>query len=114
VDWSNCIYIAVFVKSTPSNYKVVLATSKRSRLDQVKGHNPSAISHLYLYVRLVSHLHTLTHSSSAHISKAVAVAGGRRREAHAQSWSIFGVLVLVLALYWQSIIEEVFAGFSPP
>ena len=33
---------------------------------------------------------------------------------HAQSWFIFGVLVLVLALYWQSIIEEVFVGFSPP
>jgi hypothetical protein len=49
-----------------------------------------------------------------HILKAVAVAGGRRREAHAQSWFIFGVLVLVLALYWQSIIEEFFAGFSPP
>jgi hypothetical protein len=114
VDWSNCICIVVFVKSAPSNYKVVLATSRRSRLNQVKRHNPSAISHLYLYVRLVSHLHTLTHSSSAHILKAVAVAGGRRREAHAQSWSIFGVLVLVLALYWQSIIEEVFVGFSPP
>jgi hypothetical protein len=28
--------------------------------------------------------------------------------------SFLGVLVLVLALYWQSIIEEVFAGFSPP
>jgi hypothetical protein len=99
VDWSNCIYIVVFVKSSPSNYKVVLATSRRSRLNEVKRHNPSAISHLYLYVRLVSHLHTLTHSSSAHILKAFVVVGGRRREAHAQSWSIFGVLVLVLALY---------------
>jgi hypothetical protein len=113
VDWSNCICIIVFVKSAPSNYKVVLATSKRSLLNQVKRHNPSTISHLYLYVRLVSHLHTLTHSSSAHILKAVAVAGGRRREVHAHYWSVFGVLVLVLALYWQSIIEDVFAGFSP-
>jgi hypothetical protein len=58
--------------------------------------------------------HSHTHSSSAHILKAVVVAGGRRREAHAQSWFILGVLVLVLALYWQSIIEEVFVGFSPP
>jgi hypothetical protein len=33
---------------------------------------------------------------------------------HTQSCSIFGVLVLVLALYWQSIIEKVFARFSPP
>jgi hypothetical protein len=114
VDWSNCICIVVFVKSAPSNYKVVLATSRRSWLNQVKRHNPSAISHLYLYVRLVSHLHTLTHSSSAHILKEVAVAGGRRREAHARYWSVFGVLVLVLALYCQSIIEGVFAGFSPP
>jgi hypothetical protein len=76
--------------------------------------NPSAISHLYLYVRLVSHLHTLTHSSSAYILKVVAIAGGRRRKAHAQYWSVFGVLVLVLELYLQSIIEEVFARFSSP
>jgi hypothetical protein len=106
--------MVVFVKSTPSIYKVVLATSRRSQLHQVKRHNHSAISHLYLYVRLVSHLHTHTHSSSAHILKAVTVAGERRREVHARYCSSFGVLVLVLALYWQSIIEEVFAGFSPP
>jgi hypothetical protein len=112
VDWSNCICIVVFVKSAPRNYKVVLATSRRSLLNQVKRHNPSAIPHLNLYVRLVSHLHT--HSSSAHILKAIAVAGGRRREAHAQYWSIFGVFVLVLALYWQTVVEEVFDGFSPP
>jgi hypothetical protein len=114
VDWSNCIFIVIFVKSGPSNYKVVLATSRRSRLNQVNRHNTSAISHLYLYVRLVSHLHTLTHSFSVHILKAVAVAGGRRIEAHARSWYVFGVLILVLALYWKSIIEEVFVGFSPP
>jgi hypothetical protein len=48
-----------------------------------------------------------------HILKVVAVAGGRRREAHAQSWFIFGVLVLLLELYWQSIIEEVLLGFLP-
>ena len=114
MDWSNYIFIVVFVKSDPRNYKVVFSTSRRIRLNQVNRHNPSAISHLYLYVRLVSHLHTLTHSSSAHILKAIVVVGGRRREAHAQSYSIFGVLVLVLALYWQSIIEEVFVEFSPP
>ena len=99
VDWSNCIFIVVFVKSAPSNYKVVLATSMRIRLNQVKRHNPRTISHVYLYVMLVSHLHTLTHSSSAHILKAVAVVGGRRREVHARSWSMFGVLILVLPLY---------------
>jgi hypothetical protein len=91
--------MVVFLNSAPSYYKVVLDTSRRSRLHQVKSHNPSTISHLYLYVKLVSHLHTLTHSSSVHILKEVVIAGGRRREVHAQSWSIFGVLVLVLALY---------------
>jgi hypothetical protein len=45
--------------------------------------------------------------------KAVAVAGGWKREAHAHSWFIFGVLVLVLALYWKYIIEEVLLGFIP-
>jgi hypothetical protein len=54
-------------------------------------------------------VHSHTHSSSAHILKAVAIATGRRREAHAQSWFILGVWVLVLTLYWQSIIEEVLA-----
>jgi hypothetical protein len=57
--------------------------------------------------------HSHTHSSSVHILKEVAIAGRRRREAHAQSWFILGVLVLVLALYWQSIIEEVLMGFLP-
>jgi hypothetical protein len=52
-------------------------------------------------------IHSFTHSFSAHILKADAVARGRRREAHAQSYFILVVLVLVLALYWQSIIEEV-------
>ena len=61
-----------------------------------------------------SFVHSLTLTSSAHLLKEVAVARGSRREVHAQSWSIFGVLVLVLALYWQSILEEVFVGFYPP
>ena len=56
-------------------------------------------------------VHTHSHSSSAHILKAVA--GGRRREVHAQSWFILGVLVLVLVLYWQYIIEEFLLGFLP-
>jgi len=38
---------------------------------------------------------------------AVVVAGGRRREAHTRSWFIF-------IKSWQSIIEKVFVGFSPP
>jgi hypothetical protein len=58
--------------------------------------------------------HSYTHSSSACVFKAVAVEGGRRREVHAQSWFILSFLVLVLALYWQSVIEEFFVGFSPP
>ena len=58
-------------------------------------------------------IHTHTHSSSAHILKEVAVVGGRRRKVHTQSWFILGVLVLVLALYWKSIIEEVLLGFLP-
>jgi hypothetical protein len=58
--------------------------------------------------------HLLTHTSSAHRLKEVAVARRRRREVHAQSQIILGGLVLVLALYWKSIIEEVFFGLSPP
>jgi len=59
-------------------------------------------------------VHSYIASSSAHILKAVVVAGGRRSEAHAQSWFILGVLLLVLALYLKSIIEEVVFGFFPP
>jgi hypothetical protein len=63
---------------------------------------------------VASLVHSHTHSASVHILKEVVVAGGRRRQTHAHSWFIFGVLVLVLALYWKSIIEEFFVGFSSP
>jgi hypothetical protein len=63
---------------------------------------------------MVPHLFTLTHTSSAHLLKEASVVRGSRREAHAQSYFILGGFVLVLALYWQSIIEEVFVGFSSP
>jgi hypothetical protein len=36
-----------------------------------------------------------------------------KRRAHL-SWSVFGVFVLILALYWQSIIEDLFVGFYSP
>jgi hypothetical protein len=38
--------MVVFVKSAPSNCKVVLATSRKSRLHQVKSHNPNTTSQL--------------------------------------------------------------------
>jgi hypothetical protein len=63
---------------------------------------------------MVPHLNIHSHSSSAHILKEFAVVGGRKREAHDKSLFILSVLVIVLALYWKPIIEEVFVGFSPP
>ena len=38
--------MVVFVKLAPSNCKVVLSISRRSRIHQVKSHNPSATSQL--------------------------------------------------------------------
>ena len=46
VDWSTCICMVVFLKSAPSNCKVVLATSRRSWLHQVKSHNPNTTSQI--------------------------------------------------------------------
>jgi hypothetical protein len=66
--------MVVFVKSAPSNCKVVLTTSRRSRLHQVKSHSLRATSQLVFICKDgVSFVHT--HSSSAHILKIVAVAG---------------------------------------
>jgi hypothetical protein len=58
-------------------------------------------------------IHTHSHSSSAHILKAVSIARGRRREVHAQSSFILDVLVLVLEFYLKYIIKEVFFSFLP-
>jgi hypothetical protein len=82
--------MVVFLKSAPSVYKVVLTTSRRSQPYHVKRHNPSASSTSIgnlgppqLVCDGASLTHSHTHSSSAHILKAVAVARGRRREVHA-------------------------------
>jgi hypothetical protein len=65
----------VFVKSAPSNCKVVFSTSRRSRLHQVKSHNPSATSQLVFICEdgvLFEHTH---HTSSAVIKKCVSLGG---------------------------------------
>jgi hypothetical protein len=67
--------MVVFINSTPSNCKVVLATSRRIWLHQGRVTTLAPPHNLYLYVRMVSHLNTFTHSSSVHILKIVAVVG---------------------------------------
>jgi hypothetical protein len=63
VDWSTCIR------------KVVLATSRRSRLHQVKSHNPSATSQLvFICEDDVSFVHT-HHTSSAAMKKCASLGG---------------------------------------
>jgi hypothetical protein len=106
--------MVVFVNSSPSVYKVVLTTSRRSHPYNVKDTTLVPPQLVFICEDGASLTHTHTHSSSVHILKEVAIAGGRRREVHATSWFILGVLVLVLEIYWQYIIEEFFAGFSPP
>jgi hypothetical protein len=65
----------IFVKSAPSNCKVVLSTSKRSRLHQVKSHNPSATSQLvFICEDGVSFEHT-QHTSSATMNKCTSLGG---------------------------------------
>ena len=67
--------MVVFVKSAPSNCKVVLATSRRSRLHQVKSHNPSATSQLvFICEDGVSFGHT-DHTSSAAMMKCASPRG---------------------------------------
>jgi hypothetical protein len=67
--------MVVFVKSAPSNCKVVLATSRRSRLHQVKSHNPSATSQLvFICEDGVSFEHT-HHTSSAAMKKCASLGG---------------------------------------
>ena len=105
--------MVVLVKSAPRVYKVVLTTLGGSRPYLVKRHNPNTSSLVFVSEDGTSFVHTLTHTSSAHLLKEAIVVGGRRTEAHAQSWFILGVLVSVFVLYWKSIIEEVFAGFLP-
>jgi hypothetical protein len=67
--------MVVFVKSAPSNCKVVLATSRRIRLHQVKSHNHSATSQLvFICEDGVSFEHTF-HTSSAAMKKCAHLGG---------------------------------------
>ena len=105
--------MVVFEKSGPRFYKVVLTTPGRSQPYYMKRHNPRTSSIVFISEDGASLVHSFTHSSSVHILKEVPIVGGRRRDVHAQSWFIFDVLVLVLELYWKSIIEEFLLGFLP-
>jgi hypothetical protein len=67
--------MVVFVKSDPSNCKVVLATSRRSRVHQVKSHNLSTTSQLvFICEDGVSFEHT-QHTSSAAMKKCASFGG---------------------------------------
>jgi hypothetical protein len=75
VDWSTSICMVVFVKSAPSNCKVVLVITRRSWLHQVKSHNPSATSQLvFVCEDGVSFEHT--HYTSSVAMKKCASLGG--------------------------------------
>jgi hypothetical protein len=67
--------MVVFVKSAPSNCKVVLSISRRSRLHRVKSHNPSATSQLvFMCEDGISFEHT-QHTSSATMKKCANLGG---------------------------------------
>jgi hypothetical protein len=131
MDWSTCICMVVFVNSASSDCKVVLATSRRSRLHQVKSHNPSATSQLvFICEDGVSFAYT-HHTSSAAMNKCASLRGTAtavKCDVKEGSWSVFwyflvkwcatlpseGVEEDLSFSLWSIYIEEVFAGFSPP
>jgi hypothetical protein len=67
--------MVVFVKLAPSNYKVVLATSQRSRLHQVKSHNPSVTSQLVFICEDGVSFEYTHHTSSAAMKKCTSLGG---------------------------------------
>jgi hypothetical protein len=131
VDWSTCISVVVFVKSAPSNCKVVLATSRRSRIHQVKSYNPSTTSQLvFICDDDVSFEHT-HYTSSAAMKKCASLGGSTiaaKCDVKEGSWSVSwyflvkwcanipseGVEEDLMFSLWYIYIEEVFVGFSPP
>jgi hypothetical protein len=77
--------MVVFVNLAPRVYKAVLTTLGLICPYLVKRHNPITSSIGIISEDGTSLVHSLTHSSNTHLLKAVAVVGGRRREAHDQS-----------------------------
>ena len=71
--------MVVFVKSAPRDYKVILTTLGRSRPYKVKRHNPNTSSLVFISEDGASFVHSLTHTSSAHLLKEVALVRKRRR-----------------------------------
>ena len=71
--------MAVFVKLAPNNWKVILATSRRIWLHQVKRHNPSATSQLaFICEDDVSFEHT--HHTISPAMKKCEILGGNPSE----------------------------------
>jgi hypothetical protein len=123
--------MVVFVKATSSNCKVVLATSRRSWIHQVKSHNPSATSqHVFICEDGASfghthHINSTTMKKRASLEGVVAATGGDVKEG---SWYIYWYLLVkwcttlpskgveedILFSLLSIYIEEVFAGFSLP
>jgi hypothetical protein len=123
--------MVVFVNSTPSKCKVVLATSRRSRLQELKSHNPSTTSQLlFICEDGVSFEHT--HHTSSGAMKKCAILGGTTTTTKCDikegSWSVSwyflvkwcttfpseGVEKDLFFALWYIYIEEVFVGFYPP
>jgi hypothetical protein len=67
--------MVVFVKSAPSNSKMVLATSRRIRLHQVKIHNPSATSQLVFICEDGVSFEYTRHTISAAMKKCASLGG---------------------------------------
>ena len=123
--------MVVFVKSPPSNCKVVLATSRRSRLHQVKRHNPSATSQIVFICEVGASFGYTDHTSSATMKKCVSLGGTTiavkcdvKEVVWSMSWYLLvkwcttlpseGVEEDLMFGLWSIYIEEVLAGFSPP
>jgi hypothetical protein len=122
--------MVVFVKSAPSNCKVVLATCRRSRLHQVKSHNPSTTSQLVFVCEDDVSFEQTHHTSSATVKKCARLGGiaiAAKCDVKEGSWFVSwcflvkwcatlpseGVEEDLLFGLWSINIEEVLMGFLP-
>ena len=122
--------MVVFVKLAPSNCKVVLATSRRSWLHQVKSHNPSTTSQIVFICEDGASFVNTHHISSATMKKCARLRGTftvTKCDVKEGSWSVSSYFLVkwcaslpsegveedLMLFLWSIYNEEVLLGFLP-